>query len=131
MKYELPKLPYEFDSLEPHIDSKTMEIHYSKHHQGYVNKLNNALENSPIEDENLEKMLSNPELIPPNIKSAKVPSNPPPLAAILPVQLIPTIVYITLFIGKLRRAAIIPPFNPYSHPIVITGITALIASTLP
>ncbi len=44
MAYELPKLPYPYDALEPHIDAKTMEIHYSKHHQGYVDKLNKALE---------------------------------------------------------------------------------------
>jgi len=44
MTYELPKLPFEYDALEPHLDAKTMEIHYSKHHQGYVNKLNAALE---------------------------------------------------------------------------------------
>lgn len=41
--YSLPKLPYAFNALEPHIDAKTMEIHYSKHHQGYVDKLNAAL----------------------------------------------------------------------------------------
>ena len=43
-KHKLPKLPYEYDALEPHIDKKTMKIHHTKHHQGYVNKLNNALE---------------------------------------------------------------------------------------
>jgi Fe-Mn family superoxide dismutase len=41
--YELPKLTYSYDSLEPHIDAQTMEIHYTKHHQGYINKLNTAL----------------------------------------------------------------------------------------
>lgn len=44
MTFELPKLPYAYDALEPHIDAKTMEIHYIKHHQGYLNKLNAALE---------------------------------------------------------------------------------------
>jgi Fe-Mn family superoxide dismutase len=42
MAHELPKLPYAFDALEPHIDARTMEIHHGKHHAGYVNKLNNA-----------------------------------------------------------------------------------------
>lgn len=44
MSYELPSLPYAFNALEPHIDARTMEIHYTKHHQGYVNNLNKALE---------------------------------------------------------------------------------------
>ena len=43
MSFELPKLPYNFDSLEPHIDTKTMEIHYGKHHNGYTNNLNNII----------------------------------------------------------------------------------------
>ena len=44
MSHTLPQLPYGYDALEPHIDARTMEIHHSKHHQGYVNKLNAALE---------------------------------------------------------------------------------------
>jgi Fe-Mn family superoxide dismutase len=44
MAFELPKLPFEYNALEPHLDAQTMEIHYSKHHQGYVNKLNAVLE---------------------------------------------------------------------------------------
>jgi len=47
MKYELPKLPYDYSALEPYIDAKTMEIHYTKHHQTYVDKLNAALEKYP------------------------------------------------------------------------------------
>ncbi|MBI2623862.1 MAG: superoxide dismutase [Candidatus Liptonbacteria bacterium] len=46
-KFELPKLPYAYDALEPYIDAKTMELHHTKHHQGYVNKLNEALEKHP------------------------------------------------------------------------------------
>ena len=47
MAHELPKLPYGFDALEPHIDARTMEIHHSKHHAGYTNKLNAALDKYP------------------------------------------------------------------------------------
>lgn len=46
-KYVLPKLPYSYDALEPYIDAKTMEIHYTKHHQKYVDDLNQTLENFP------------------------------------------------------------------------------------
>ena len=44
LRYELPPLPYSYDALEPHIDAQTMQIHYGKHHQGYVNNLNAAIE---------------------------------------------------------------------------------------
>ncbi len=47
MKFTLPQLPYAYDALEPYIDARTMEIHYSKHHQTYVDKLNAALEKYP------------------------------------------------------------------------------------
>ncbi len=47
MAYELPKLPYAYDALEPHIDARTMEIHYTKHHQTYITNLNNALKDKP------------------------------------------------------------------------------------
>src|SRR5262245_49006981 len=52
--FKLPELPYAFDALEPHIDARTMEIHYTKHHQTYVDKLNNALAKMGKADENLE-----------------------------------------------------------------------------
>ena len=44
MSFELPRLPYAYDALEPHIDARTMEIHHSKHHNGYTNNLNNAID---------------------------------------------------------------------------------------
>lgn len=47
MAYELPKLPYEYNALEPHIDARTMEIHLTKHHQAYINNANKALEDLP------------------------------------------------------------------------------------
>ena len=47
MPHQLPKLPYGYDALEPHIDARTMEIHYTKHHQTYINNLNAALEKHP------------------------------------------------------------------------------------
>lgn len=62
MKYELPKLPYAYDALEPYIDAKTMEIHYTKHHQTYVDKLNAALEKYPdLVGKPVEELLMNLE----------------------------------------------------------------------
>ena len=56
MKFELPKLDYAYDALEPNIDAKTMEIHHSKHHNGYTNNLNNALEGSPLNGKTIEEI---------------------------------------------------------------------------
>jgi superoxide dismutase, Fe-Mn family len=59
MKYSLPKLPYKFDALEPYIDAKTMEIHYTKHHQAYVDKLNLILDKYPeLANQDLKHLLS-------------------------------------------------------------------------
>lgn len=59
-KYTLPQLPYSYDSLEPYIDAKTMEIHHAKHHQAYVDKLNAALEKYPeLQDKSVEELLRN------------------------------------------------------------------------
>ena len=58
MSFTLPKLDYSYDALEPHIDARTMEIHYSKHHQGYTNKLNAAIEGSENESLNIIDVLS-------------------------------------------------------------------------
>ena len=59
MAFELPQLPYAYDALEPHIDAKTMEIHHSKHHNGYTTKLNGALEGSGVESDTIESILEN------------------------------------------------------------------------
>ncbi len=71
MKHELPKLSYSYDALEPFIDAKTMEIHHDKHHQAYVNKLNEALANYPTLQENtLEELLQSLDKIPAEIRTA-------------------------------------------------------------
>lgn len=57
MPYSLPSLPYASDALAPHIDAKTMEIHHGKHHQGYVDKVNKALEGSPLANKPIEDVL--------------------------------------------------------------------------
>ena len=59
MAFELPKLQYSFDALEPHIDAKTMEIHHDKHHNGYTNKLNAAIEGTDQEGKTIENILNN------------------------------------------------------------------------
>jgi Fe-Mn family superoxide dismutase len=59
MAFELPKLPYAYDALEPHIDARTMEIHHSKHHAGYTNNLNAAVAGTDIEGQSIENILAN------------------------------------------------------------------------
>jgi Fe-Mn family superoxide dismutase len=58
MAFELPALPYAYDALEPHIDARTMEIHHSKHHQGYTNNLNNAIAGTELEGKSILDILS-------------------------------------------------------------------------
>lgn len=73
MPYELPKLPYSYDALEPYIDAKTMEIHHTKHHQGYVDKLNAALEKHPeLFEKPLEDLLRNINAVPEDIRQAVI-----------------------------------------------------------
>ena len=59
MAFELPKLNYAFDALEPHIDAKTMEIHHDKHHGGYTKKLNAAIEGTDQDGKSIENILGN------------------------------------------------------------------------
>lgn len=58
MAFELPRLPYAFDALEPHMDAMTMQVHHGKHHQGYINKLNQALAGTSLESDTIEDILS-------------------------------------------------------------------------
>ena len=59
MAFELPKLNYAYDALEPHIDARTMEIHHSKHHNGYTNNLNAAIAGTDLENKSIETILGN------------------------------------------------------------------------
>jgi Fe-Mn family superoxide dismutase len=70
-KFELPPLPYAADSLAPHIDARTMEIHHGKHHAAYVNNLNGAIEKHPeLFDQTIEGLLANLAAIPEDIRTA-------------------------------------------------------------
>jgi len=68
--FQLPQLPYSYDALEPHIDAKTMEIHHTKHHAAYTNKLNEALEGSEYAAKSIEELLTNLSSLPANIQTA-------------------------------------------------------------
>lgn len=70
MTFELPKLPYAYDAIEPAIDKETMEIHHTKHHQTYVDKLNAAIEGTEWADKSIEEILTNLDKIPADIKTA-------------------------------------------------------------
>ncbi|MFZ9582658.1 MAG: superoxide dismutase [Crocinitomicaceae bacterium] len=58
MAFELPKLPYAYDALEPYIDARTMEIHHSKHHQAYTTNLNQAIAGTALENASIEEILT-------------------------------------------------------------------------
>lgn len=58
MSFQLPSLPYEYDALEPYIDARTMEIHHTKHHNGYTAKLNGAIEGTDLEGKSIEAVLA-------------------------------------------------------------------------
>ena len=71
MAFELPKLPYAVDALEPYIDAHTMSIHHGKHHQAYITNLNAALDKHPeLAGKSLEELLSNLNAIPEDIRMA-------------------------------------------------------------
>jgi len=59
MAFELPELGYAYDALEPNIDARTMEIHHTKHHNGYTTKLNAAIEGTDLEGKSIEDILTN------------------------------------------------------------------------
>ena len=62
MAFELPSLSYDYNELEPHIDARTMEIHHSKHHNGYTTNLNNAIADTPLADRSIEEILNGLDL---------------------------------------------------------------------
>ncbi|MCL7713782.1 superoxide dismutase [Stenotrophomonas mori] len=68
MAYTLPKLPYAYDALEPHIDAATMEIHYSKHHQTYVNNVNAAVEGTEYADLPIDELVRKTKSLPENLQ---------------------------------------------------------------
>lgn len=70
MAYALPKLPYAYDALEPHIDARTMEIHHTKHHQTYISKVNEAIAGSPLESKSVEDLVRELNAVPENIRGA-------------------------------------------------------------
>src|SRR6187397_2300734 len=71
MAHELPKLPYDFAALEPHIDAQTMQIHHGKHHQAYVNNLNATLEKHPeLQSKSAEDLIKNLSAVPEAIRTA-------------------------------------------------------------
>jgi len=71
MPFTLPKLPYAYDALEPHIDARTMEIHHTKHHQAYINNANAALEkHSGLGDRSAEDLLRDLASVPEDIRTA-------------------------------------------------------------
>lgn len=70
MAFELPELPYAYDALEPHIDKETMEIHYTKHHNTYVTKLNDAVKGTDLESKSIEDIIKNLDSVPEDKKTA-------------------------------------------------------------
>ena len=71
MAYELPKLPYDYNALEPHIDARTMEIHHTKHHQAYITNVNNALKDQPeLASKSIEDLIGDLNAVPENIRTA-------------------------------------------------------------
>ncbi|NHB57235.1 superoxide dismutase [Acinetobacter shaoyimingii] len=69
MAYTLPPLPYAYDALEPHVDTKTMEIHHSKHHQTYINNINGAIAGTEWEKSSVEELVRKVNEVPTDIKN--------------------------------------------------------------
>jgi superoxide dismutase, Fe-Mn family len=71
MAYELPKLPYAYNALEPHIDARTMEIHHTKHHQTYITNANNALKDHPnLANKDVNELIRDLNQVPESIRGA-------------------------------------------------------------
>lgn len=64
MAYQLPDLPYDFNALEPHIDTQTMQIHHGKHHAAYIAKVNAAIEGTELEAKSIEDLIANLSAVP-------------------------------------------------------------------
>lgn len=70
MAFTLPALPYALNALEPHIDAKTMEIHHTKHHQAYINNVNNAIKGkADLESKSVEDLIANLSVVPEDIRN--------------------------------------------------------------
>jgi Fe-Mn family superoxide dismutase len=72
MAFTLPALPYAYDALEPHIDAQTMEIHYTKHHQTYINNLNAAVEGTEFAEWSVEKLVASVRQLPESLRAAVI-----------------------------------------------------------
>jgi len=72
MSFTLPALPYAYDALEPHIDAQTMEIHYTKHHQTYINNLNAAIEGTEWAGWEVEKLVASVQQLPEKLRAAVI-----------------------------------------------------------
>lgn len=72
MAYSLPQLPYAYDALEPNIDTKTMEIHHTKHHQTYINNINATIEGTAWEKLSIEELVSKVNEVPADLKNSVI-----------------------------------------------------------
>ena len=70
MAFEVPPLPYDYNALEPYIDTQTMQLHHDKHHAAYVNNLNNAVKDTELASQNVDDILRHINDVPQNIRTA-------------------------------------------------------------